>query len=302
MAGFDLGVLEVVARSQDSDPFRAREQEVAAIDYFDRRFMAALERRAAEYGDIARELVGAITLPADVELAFIDDHYSAVSYSGGLNQPAAYDPVGGGGAPLPKALIRLERDGEPVIVLMLDDIVLRPGSTIRSASVRAGSGPGGGDQTRLGQAAMWLLNIVAAAIVGGAITGPFFAPMADTAYDPMRAEVMEDITQVSSSPCELRFDYRPDIGTMRKAVAETYRFIDTSDSHEHRRRVCNLQVALKVIGHDPGPIDGAYGIRTKAAWAAFRKANGLSGKVDDIDYFKLADAFRDRLEERMKDR
>ncbi|MEI5617232.1 hypothetical protein WB403_49935, partial [Streptomyces brasiliscabiei] len=70
---------------------------------------------------------------------------------------------------------------------------------------------------------------------------------------------MEDITHVSSSPCELRFDYRPDIGTMRKAVAETYRFLDTSDSHEHRRRVCNRQVALKVVGHDPGPIDGAYG-------------------------------------------
>lgn len=38
-----------------------------------------------------------------------------------------------------------------------------------------------------------------------------------------------------------------------------------------------FQAALKAKGHDPGPVDGVYGPRTKAACASFQRAQGWSG-------------------------
>ena len=52
--------------------------------------------------------------------------------------------------------------------------------------------------------------------------------------------------------------------------------------------VRDLQDALKVLGHDPGPIDGVFGAKTETAVKAFQKAreipvDGIVGRVPWIN-------------------
>ena len=52
--------------------------------------------------------------------------------------------------------------------------------------------------------------------------------------------------------------------------------------------VRDLQDALKVLGHDPGPIDGVFGAKTESAVKAFQKAreipvDGIVGRVTWIN-------------------
>jgi peptidoglycan hydrolase-like protein with peptidoglycan-binding domain len=49
------------------------------------------------------------------------------------------------------------------------------------------------------------------------------------------------------------------------------------------------QQALKQAGHDPGPIDGVMGARTRAALEAYQKQQGLeaSGQLDPATAAKL---------------
>ena len=44
--------------------------------------------------------------------------------------------------------------------------------------------------------------------------------------------------------------------------------------------VRDLQEALKVLGHNPGPIDGVFGEQTEAAVRAFQQASGIT--VDGV--------------------
>ena len=50
-----------------------------------------------------------------------------------------------------------------------------------------------------------------------------------------------------------------------------------------------LQEALKAKGHDPGPIDGIMGPKTRAALTAFQEASGIkgTGRLDDQTAEKL---------------
>jgi len=53
--------------------------------------------------------------------------------------------------------------------------------------------------------------------------------------------------------------------------------------------VKKLQEALKAKGHDPGPVDGIVGPKTRAALKAFQEASGLkaTGQLDDQTAEKL---------------
>src|SRR5260370_13053214 len=51
---------------------------------------------------------------------------------------------------------------------------------------------------------------------------------------------------------------------------------------------CDLQQALKTLGHDPGPIDGVFGASTESAVKAFQQAreipaDGIVGRVTWIN-------------------
>jgi peptidoglycan hydrolase-like protein with peptidoglycan-binding domain len=50
-----------------------------------------------------------------------------------------------------------------------------------------------------------------------------------------------------------------------------------------------LQEALKAKGHDPGPIDGIIGPKTRSALSAFQEASGIkgTGRLDDQTAEKL---------------
>ena len=60
--------------------------------------------------------------------------------------------------------------------------------------------------------------------------------------------------------------------------------------------VRDLQQALKALGHDPGPVDGVFGVATESAVKAFQQereipADGVVGKVtwiniDEADLMK----------------
>ena len=72
-------------------------------------------------------------------------------------------------------------------------------------------------------------------------------------------------------------------GSMVLALTASYAFGEpTAD-------VQRAQQALKQAGHDPGPIDGVMGERTRAALEAYQKAQGLevSGNLDGATAAKL---------------
>ena len=53
--------------------------------------------------------------------------------------------------------------------------------------------------------------------------------------------------------------------------------------------VRDLQDALKVLGHDPGPIDGVFGAKTQSAVKAFQKAwypGGRDCRPGDVDQYR----------------
>jgi peptidoglycan hydrolase-like protein with peptidoglycan-binding domain len=58
-----------------------------------------------------------------------------------------------------------------------------------------------------------------------------------------------------------------------------------------RAAVERAQRALKAAGHDPGPVDGVMGARTRAALSAYQKVNGLgeTGRLDEATQTKLGE-------------
>jgi peptidoglycan hydrolase-like protein with peptidoglycan-binding domain len=56
--------------------------------------------------------------------------------------------------------------------------------------------------------------------------------------------------------------------------------------------VRGLQGALKVLGHDPGPIDGVFGSRTEDAVRAFQQAKGIAvdGIVGRVTWINIDEA------------
>lgn len=56
--------------------------------------------------------------------------------------------------------------------------------------------------------------------------------------------------------------------------------------------VRDLQEALKVLGYDPGPIDGTFGPATETAVKAFQQAKGITvdGVVGKVTWINIDEA------------
>ena len=56
--------------------------------------------------------------------------------------------------------------------------------------------------------------------------------------------------------------------------------------------VRDLQEALKVLGYDPGPIDGTFGSATETAVKAFQQAKGITvdGVVGKVTWINIDEA------------
>ena len=72
-------------------------------------------------------------------------------------------------------------------------------------------------------------------------------------------------------------------GSMVLALTATYASAQAAPD------IQRAQQALKQAGHDPGPIDGVMGARTRAALEAYQKQQGLeaSGQLDPATAAKL---------------
>lgn len=302
MASNSFGTLEVVASASIADQGQSRLLEFGKIDLFDRKIAAGIERRLAEYPAIAIELAGGMSAlqEASEGLSFIDDRFTVTSHSGPLDY-VDIGPLATDDPPSSRLLVQVEHlRGDVVINLTLEDMVFRQGSTIRSSSVAASRLSGRAGITGYLRPLNFLLGVVVSAIVGATTQLPEIRAIADGIYDDERVAIVEQMTEASQSSCALTINYVADVEAMRSAISDTYNFEATDDPKERRRRICNLQVALKVVGRDAvGKIDGVLGPKTLSAWRAFRKSHDLEGAADSIDYLKLAEAFRVRLEDKL---
>jgi hypothetical protein len=294
MDAHTLGELEVVAADDDGD----RAVELAAIDLFDRKLVAAIERRIVAYPEIVLDLIGGVeVLPQDVEgLAFVDDRYIVaphLTHGRDAGWGMARDGIPGERDVSMVLFEFQERATGTPLSLSLDDIDFRSGSTIRRVLLRQYGG-----SVRLA-----LLGIIAAAMFDPSEGVPGMArDMVEERYRVHLAlQVVREL--VEGSPCKLKLHYKPDVPALGRALNETYDVFAKTDPHTHQLRVCNLQVALTVTGYRAvGDIDGQFGPRTRAAWEAFRDKHDLSGPVDQKDYIELAELFLKRVEQQIEPR
>jgi peptidoglycan hydrolase-like protein with peptidoglycan-binding domain len=72
-----------------------------------------------------------------------------------------------------------------------------------------------------------------------------------------------------------------------RAMAEPVLRIGSTDP-----AVRDLQEALKALGYDPGPIDGAFGTTTETAVKAFQQAVGITvdGIVGKVTWINIDEA------------
>jgi peptidoglycan hydrolase-like protein with peptidoglycan-binding domain len=79
--------------------------------------------------------------------------------------------------------------------------------------------------------------------------------------------------------------------TAMQGAAQTSASPSTVPARESgdRAEVERVQKALKQMGHDPGPIDGVMGERTREALRAYQAKQGLgaTGRLDDATLAKL---------------
>lgn len=296
-----LGLLEIIASARGAGPGDAKATEILAIDYLDRVLAAGFERRIIEYPEIALELVGGMHAirKAPTGLAFIDQRFIVTSHSG---IPLSRSEQGSS-ALSSRIYVELDDpDGGLPITISLEDIILRSGSTIRSGSLRFKTTYIQPPLSSLAKVSSFLLGVIVTTIIQGAATSPISVSVYDWLFDGARAEIVERDAKFSDSPCSLKLSYHPNVSLMRQGIAATYDYTATEDGIEKRLRICNIQVALKVLGYKAlGEIDGEFGPKTEAAWNLFREKQGLKGSVDDRDYIELAEAFRARVEKRLSD-
>jgi peptidoglycan hydrolase-like protein with peptidoglycan-binding domain len=123
------------------------------------------------------------------------------------------------------------------------------------------------------------LELLSACAVCALTIGPSFA---QTTTAPSTKQ-----PGTESTPVEPRTGSGTD--TMNRDRSDMRRGQDSSSSAQSSAQVREAQEARKAEGHDPGPIDGVMGPRTKEALRSFQKQEKLqeTGRLDSETIQKL---------------
>lgn len=98
-------------------------------------------------------------------------------------------------------------------------------------------------------------------------------------------------------------NYNPNIGEITPDNPETYLrhyYNQRDDDHDY---ITIVQISLKELGYDPGPIDGIYGNRTRTAISIFQHSVGIpsNGELTQLTIDKLVEAPNKPSETRIPD-
>ena len=129
-------------------------------------------------------------------------------------------------------------------------------------------------------------SVVALAVAGAFVAGPAWAQTSTPATADKSAD--KSATGATGTAGSTGAADKPDkaakSGEMKVGKGES-----AIKGGANQEQVRMAQQALKDKGHDPGPIDGKFGPKTKAALTGFQKAQGLkeSGQLDSETMAKL---------------
>jgi peptidoglycan hydrolase-like protein with peptidoglycan-binding domain len=129
-------------------------------------------------------------------------------------------------------------------------------------------------------------SVVALAVVGAFVAGPVWAQSTTTPPADKPAGAMD------KKPGDTKMDKSMDkstTGTDKAGMEKMDKAAGKAAKAGNRDHVKAVQQALKDKGHDPGPVDGVMGAKTKAALREFQKAQGMkeSGSLDNETMTKL---------------
>ena len=92
------------------------------------------------------------------------------------------------------------------------------------------------------------------------------------------AERAEEKAEKAADKADSKMDRARDkAGELKDRAAAK---MDRMNTKAHRAEVTEMQKALKEQGHDPGPIDGVMGPRTRAALRDYQRKEGLTATGD----------------------
>lgn len=277
-----IGDLQILARDPaEPNPRTAHEHEWAAIFAIFRRLANDLSVRAVEYPQLVRTLIGGDTVldDAPLGLAFVDETFTLVSHSGEPAWQQEWDRLRSldHGLPLVTLVVLQGPAGEEVRVVLANLETLE-GSILQKA-----------------RAAM----TGASATIVSAFLGALFAAVAGTpevlkTLDFLSADKQYEYVwqkaELEGSVCVEKVSFTLNVEALRGLANDTYDYEAAEDEGERRRRICNLQVALKVLGYPSfGKVDGIFGPKTAAAWDDFRRDHELPlGDQRPAHYHALA--------------
>lgn len=104
-------------------------------------------------------------------------------------------------------------------------------------------------------------------------------PVIQEKYDEYKIQKKIE-TQVAGQPCTLDVTWKHDLKTLREISLDAFNFNAPGLSPvERRERICNVQLALKLVQGSPDKIDGFWGPISQAALAHFAKQRGLPADI-----------------------
>lgn len=133
-------------------------------------------------------------------------------------------------------------------------------------------------------------SLVAVAVAGVFVAGSVWAQSSTT--PPAADKPATGATgTMDKKPADTKMDKSTDKSAEKSATStdSAAKMDKKAAKSGNRDQVKAVQQALKDKGHDPGPVDGVMGAKTKAALKDFQKAQGMkeSGSLDNETMSKL---------------